>query len=112
MHEWIIAEGIAEIIKKKNLKNVKIHIGELQGIDKEILEFSLKRMVNCRFEIVIDKALLKCNICGKEWEPRVTGRKDEVIHFLPEAIFSIESCPNCGSKDFEIIGGRNIWIEC
>jgi hydrogenase nickel incorporation protein HypA/HybF len=35
----------------------------------------------------------------------------EAIHFLPEAVHAYISCPNCGSFDFEIVGGRGVYIR-
>ena len=111
MHEWLIAEGIAKIIKERNLGKVRIRLGRLQGIDKEILISAIKQLTQAEIEVVEEEAELRCLSCGERWKPRLTGKEDEGIHFLPEVIFSIEKCPKCGSRDFEIVRGRGIWIE-
>lgn len=112
MHEWLIAEGIANIIRERNLRKVRIHLGKLQGIDKEILVFVIKQLARVEIEVVEEEIELRCLSCGEKWKPGLTGKEDEGIHFLPEVIFSIERCPKCKSSDFEIVSGRGIWIEC
>ena len=51
MHEWALAEGIIRTVidyaKKHNavsVKSIKIVLGELQDIEKEIVEFALNEL--------------------------------------------------------------------
>jgi len=129
MHEWALAESIISyIIEKANEMNIKkileveIKIGELRQIDIEILSFALKNLSEntplekTTFNISIEEAILKCRVCGYEWSYKEAKRKIkekdiEAIHFIPEIIHSFINCPKCNSMDFEIIKGKDVWIE-
>lgn len=129
MHEWALAESIISyIIEKANEMNIKkileveIKIGELRQIDIEILSFALKNLSEntllekTTFNISIEEAMLKCRVCGYEWSYKEAKRKIkekdiEAIHFIPEIIHSFINCPKCNSMDFEIIKGKDVWIE-
>ena len=129
MHEWALAEGIiATVINyaKKNgmpeVKKVVVVLGELQDIEQEIVEFALNEMKkdtianNAEFVFEEEKARFRCRNCGYEWD--LKNSKDilnedirENIHFVPEVVHSFLSCPKCGSRDFEVISGRGIYIK-
>jgi len=126
MHEWALAEAViaaaSQIAEKEQLKRVtevKIKIGEMQQIERDIFDFALSqlrpaKLRKARFEVETEKAELKCRVCGHEWpfsENRLDTNSAEAIHFVPEVAHAYIKCPKCGSPDFEIIRGRGIWLE-
>jgi len=126
MHEWALAEAVMaaayEIAEKEGFKEVKevaILIGELQQIDIEIFEFALtqlkhEKFKNTKFKITTTRAELQCKVCGYKWvftKGKLDENIAEAIHFLPEAAHAYIKCPKCGSRDFEIIKGRGVWLK-
>ena len=126
MHEWALAEAIiaaaSEIAEKERLKEVrevKIKVGELQQIELDILEFALSQLKpakfkNTNFSITIEKAQLRCRACDYKWffsKEELDKNTSEAIHFVPEVAHAYIKCPKCGSPDFEILKGRGVWLE-
>jgi hydrogenase nickel incorporation protein HypA/HybF len=125
MHEWALAEAVlvaaSETAEKGGLKRVsevRLKVGELQGIDMEILGFALQqlrkdRFKNAEFSIETVKARLKCRACGHTWvfdKANVDEGMAEAIHFVPEVAHAYVKCPKCGSPDFEVAEGRGVWL--
>jgi len=124
MHEWALAEAIVDYIVKvsggsKRFRRITIRLGELQSIDEEILRFSINEILKAdgmhvnelRFEK--EPAIFKCRNCGYEWGLRdmnMEGEVRELIHFVPEAVHTYFKCPRCGSRDFEIVSGRGVYV--
>ncbi len=126
MHEWALAEAIlttaSQIAQKEQLKEVTevtIRVGELQDVEKEILEFALGEIKsdlfkNSKFCILKAKTELRCRVCGTSWEFKkdtLDHATAEAIHFVPEAAHTFIKCPKCGSPDFEIASGRGVWLD-
>jgi hydrogenase nickel incorporation protein HypA/HybF len=126
MHEWALAEAVitaaAQIAEKENLKEINqvtIKIGELQQIERNILQFALSQLKpanfkNTKFRITKAKTTLKCRNCGNTWlfkKQKLDQTTAEAIHFVPEVAHTYIKCPKCGSPDFEIAEGRGIWLE-
>ncbi|NWF86691.1 hydrogenase nickel incorporation protein HypA [Candidatus Bathyarchaeota archaeon] len=126
MHEWALAEAVitaaSEIAEKEGLKEVtvlKIKVGELQQIELDILEFALSQLKpdkfkNTKINIKIDKAELRCRVCGHQWifsKEELDKNSAEAIHFIPEIAHTYIKCPKCGSPDFEVLRGRGVWLE-
>lgn len=126
MHEWALAEAVistaSEIVEKegiKQIREVRIKIGELQQIELDILEFALSQLKtskfkNAKFDIETVRAELKCRVCGHRWvfdKEKLDESTAEAIHFVPEIAHTYVKCPKCGSPDFEILQGRGIWLE-
>jgi hydrogenase nickel incorporation protein HypA/HybF len=126
MHEWALAEAViaaaSEVAEKENLKEVKevrIKVGELQQIELDILEFALSQLKsakfkNTNFSIETVKAELRCRVCGYKWffsKEELDKNTSEAIHFVPEVAHVYIKCPKCGSPDFEILHGRGVWLE-
>ena len=126
MHEWALAESVIkaaiEIAAKEKLAEVtEVHvkIGELQQVERPILQFALKQLKpanfkNARFRITTAKTQLKCRNCGNIWlfqKQKLDPTTREAIHFVPEVAHTYVKCPRCGSPDFEITQGRGIWLE-
>ena len=126
MHEWALAEAviaaaqqIAEKEKLKEVKEVTVKIGELQQVERDILQFALSQLKpasfkNAKFRIVKAKTELKCRVCGSKWlfrKQKLDESTAEAIHFVPEVAHTYIRCPKCGSPDFEISEGRGVWLE-
>jgi len=126
MHEWALAEAIissvSQIAEKEGLKEVrevKIKVGELQQVELDILEFALSelkmdKLKEAKFSIETVKAELKCRVCGHKWffsRNKLDEESAEAIHFVPETAHAYIKCPRCGSPDFEILQGRGVWLE-
>jgi len=125
MHEWALAESVifstVKFAKEKGMevKEVVIHLGELQQIDKEVFELALKEIMKSAgleitFKFKKEKAAFKCKRCGKEWgfgEENLDEREKEAVHFIPETVHTFIKCPECGSADFIIKRGRGVWIS-
>jgi len=105
-------EGLEEVTE------VSIRIGELQQIDRGILEFALDQLRtpalgNAKFVIEAIPAKLRCRVCGEEWTFSPNELDEEVseaIHFVPEMAHVYLKCPRCGSPDFEVAEGRGVWL--
>jgi hydrogenase nickel incorporation protein HypA/HybF len=126
MHEWALAEAViaaaSQIAEKeglKEVKEVKIKVGELQQIELNILKFALSQLKpskfkHTKFNIEAAKAELKCRVCGHKWifkKEKLDESTAEAIHFVPEIAHAYIKCPKCGSPDFEILEGRGVWLE-
>lgn len=127
MHEWALAEGVistalevAEENNAKSITKIKIKLGDLQQIDREIFENALDEISkdsaaeDSEIEIEMEGATLKCRVCGEEWDfdsEDLTETESESIHFVPDLAHTYIRCPSCNSPDFEIKKGRGVWID-
>ena len=131
MHEWALAESIILTVVdkavnegKRVIEEIDIVIGELQAIDLEIFKYALNELKNMvkeekgieirDYRITIEEAKFRCNRCGYVWrlkEAKLDEEAKESIHFIPEAVHAYMQCPRCGSRDFEIISGRGVYIR-
>lgn len=128
MHEWSLAEAVlkssVEEAQKRDLKRlteVKVVLGELQGIEEEIVKFGLDNLKkgtiaeDADFIFIKEHASFQCRNCQNIWELREVDLNDysiqESIHFVPEVVHSFIRCPKCGSPDFEVVRGRGIYIK-
>ncbi len=139
MHEWSLASGVVltlrKIVEEKNakgVKEVKIVVGELSQIDKDILRDAVATLaeeeLGYKVSVVIEeeKAKLKCNTCGYEFgfneafeqlkrifcpDLKPGEECENPVHYVPELVSTYIRCPKCGSPDIEIIAGRGVWIK-
>jgi hydrogenase nickel incorporation protein HypA/HybF len=126
MHEWALAEAVikaaSEIAEKEKLSEVtevNVKIGELQQVERKILQFALQQLKpakfeNAKFHVTRARTTLKCRNCGKTWrfqKQKLDRATKEAIHFVPEVAHTYVKCPRCGSPDFEITAGRGIWLQ-
>lgn len=108
MHELSIAFNIAEcasdIAARHNaasIKNIRVEIGSLAGIDSEALQFAwpevLQRFGLNNTTLIIEEvsASAECRQCGHT--------------FLCASVF--ELCPKCHSFDLRIKGGKELRIK-
>lgn len=131
MHEWALAEAVivaarqeAEKQKIKQITKVQVKIGEMQQIDLDIFRFALENIQKIYddlsldtnvIDLEIESSILKCKVCGKEWNlqdlTHLKEEENEAIHFIPETAHVFMRCPECGTPDFEIVKGRGVWIQ-
>ena len=129
MHEWALADSVitsaVDYSKKEKLNKisqVNVVFGELQNIDKEIFLFAVKELLksakeiisSSKFKILSESAKFKCKVCGTDFnldDVKKTEAEAEYIHFIPEMAHTYLNCPKCKSPDFEIIGGRGVYIK-
>jgi hydrogenase nickel incorporation protein HypA/HybF len=127
MHEWALADAVIESTASalagrdpSCLRAVRVLIGELQAIDREIFDFALKTLLAERpfrqaaYGLETEPAGFRCEKCTREWtlaETRdLTDETREAIHFLPEAAHAFVRCPACASPDYRIVRGRGVSI--
>jgi len=130
MHEWALAEAVIQtaidVAKREGFKKVtliKISLGELQGIEREIFDSAISGLlkmqgnvfVNTKVEVNIVRTKFRCRACEHEWTFKdISETLDEgvreSIHFIPEVAHSFMRCPKCGSPDFEVLEGRGISV--
>jgi len=128
MQEWALADAVIstalEASQDKNVKQItalRIKTGELQQIDLEIFKFALNELIKnqdilkkTKIKIRTEKAILRCNVCGYEWDFKkdgLTSEESESIHFVPEIVHTYMRCPKCSSPDFEVIKGRGVSLD-
>jgi len=126
LHEWALVEAVisaaSEVAEKEGLKQVSeviIKVGELQGIELDILDFAFSqlksgKLKNTKLRMEPVKPKLKCRICEHEWilnREKLDESTAEAIHFIPEVAHTYIKCPKCGSPDFEILEGRGVWLQ-
>ncbi len=129
MHEWAIANGIvrtaidfAEKHDGRKVVKIKIVLGELQQVKQSVLEYLINEIrkgtvaEDAELEFVVEEAVFRCRKCGCEWKfgdvkDSLNDRMKEDVHFIPEIVHAFVECPNCGSRDFEIVKGRGVYIE-
>ena len=131
MHEWALAEAVISTVLKVaekerfgEITKIKIKMGELQQIDRDIFEFALKEISQpqrpivrkAKIELETERAILKCRVCGQKWPfseamKGLSEEQCESIHFVPEIAHVYIGCPKCKSPDFEIVKGRRVWID-
>ncbi len=120
MHEWALAESVVKTVELKDElkdKRVKILLGKLQSIDREVFNFALTEIMkqrNFKFDYIVEDVdvLFECRSCQAKFSLSDTGLDDEKekenIHFVPEMIKVFVKCPKCGSIDFDIVEGRGV----
>lgn len=131
MHEWALAEAVIEAIiaqarekNKRSFNYIKVVLGRLQQIDRDIFIYALNELLRLTkqevgidvMDIVIENedVVAKCNRCDYRWKIDLDTLEEpvkEYIHFIPEVVHTYTSCPRCGSRDYEIIAGRGISID-
>lgn len=129
MHEWALAEGVistalrvAEENKAEEITKIKIKIGSLQQIERDVFEFALEEISKdtiaeeSKKKIDTEDAVLICRKCGEKWDfeenkKNLTEEESESIHFVPDLAHTYIRCPNCNSPDFKIEKGRGVWID-
>jgi len=105
MHELSIAENIVEVVKenlaeRRQLRSVKVRIGELANVIPDSLEFCFSAITkgtpfeNARLEIENVGIVVHCDNCGAD---------SEVEAF-------VFRCGNCGSTDVDVVSGNDLRV--
>ncbi|MGN6713802.1 hydrogenase maturation nickel metallochaperone HypA/HybF [Anaerocolumna jejuensis] len=108
MHELGVLNSmvhtIERIVKEQNVTEVRklvIEVGELAGIVPRYLEQSWPAasyktfMEKTELELIVIPGIVKCKSCGRVFN----------------AVYSDLQCPDCGSKDMEILEGDDMIIK-
>ncbi|MGQ9800401.1 MAG: hydrogenase maturation nickel metallochaperone HypA [Candidatus Saccharicenans sp.] len=113
MHEMSIVADLFTIIEEQAKKagatkvtGVRVLIGELSGVVPELFRSAFNSYKKgtiadkARLELKITRIKFKCHNCGK----KITAKniKDESFAYV---------CPSCGSKEMELISGRDLYLE-
>ena len=127
MHEWALAEAVVQTAvgalgdrDPSCLRSIRLAIGELQAIERDIFDYALTVLLGERslgsVGITVDPepATLSCETCGHLWHLSETSGLAadirEAIHYLPEAVHAFLRCPNCGGPDFRVVDGRGVRV--
>jgi len=130
MHEFALAEAVmttalqaADRERLDRILAIRVRIGELQRIKKDVFEFALKEMVPAteprlfatEITLEIEPARFRCRACDRSFLLADAGEQSEdeaeAIHFVPELAHAYLRCPGCSSADFEVLGGRGVSID-
>lgn len=108
MHELGVLNSmvhtIERIVKEQNISDVHklvIEVGELSGIVPRYLEKSWPAasyktfMEKTQLELIVIPGIVKCRCCGRVYN----------------AVYNDLNCPDCGSKDMEILEGDDMIIK-
>lgn len=132
MHEWSLATGVLQTITDEcsklsitKVERVDLNVGEMAQIEIPLLRQALKSMKKgtvmeeSTFRISKERTSFACRNCGRKWSFSLTRKKltplqkggDNAVHYIPSTIGAFESCPDCGSPDFDIISGFGLSIK-
>ena len=127
MHEYTIAVGIIEALKKYTaqsglkVRSFKIVVGELSMLNIDAIRMSLDMLMpntdlnDAHYYIEREEARVGCGTCGavmafNEAVKELGEDVLETIHFLPEMLASFTSCRGCGSSDLRVLSGRGVKV--
>jgi hydrogenase nickel incorporation protein HypA/HybF len=128
MHEWALAEAVIATVRRHSdehgeavVRSVTVAFGELQKVDREVFRTGLQMLLKGEdldetvFCYEQEAASFHCNACERRWgfeDLEDMGEDErEAIHFMPEAAHVYMRCPNCGSPDFRVVGGRGVTVK-
>ena len=130
MHEFALAEAVmttalqaADRERLDRILAIRVRIGELQRIKKDVFAFALKEMLPAaeprlaatEMTLEIEPARFRCRACDRAFTLAEAGEQGadeaEAIHFVPELAHAFLRCPGCRSADFEVTGGRGVSID-
>ncbi|MGQ9788468.1 MAG: hydrogenase nickel incorporation protein HypA [Candidatus Hadarchaeaceae archaeon] len=104
----------------KAISEAKVKLGRLQNIDAEIFNHALRELAKgtllekTEIKLEMEESRFRCRACGHVWNlalSDVRSDESEAIHFIPDLAHAFIRCPRCRSPDFEITGGRGVWVE-
>ena len=139
MHEWSLADAVVRSLLGfmaseglTSIREVEVTWGEILELDTEIFEeafYELSRgtpLEGAKLVLRKEKAYFKCNSCGAEWDFKTAdemlsrefeimeepaGVRESPLHFLPDLARTLLRCPKCGSRDFDLIGGKDLRVS-
>jgi len=105
----------------KKIIEAKIKLGKLQQVDADIITQALGELSRgtllekTKIMLEAEETRFRCLACGHVWnlESSVGSSEEEseAMHFVPDLAHAFIRCPRCRSPDFEITGGRGVWVE-
>jgi len=113
MHELSLVADLFTIIEQqanqagaRKVTKVVVSVGELSGVVPELFRSAFQSYKKgtiadkARLQLKMVKIKFKCRSCGQE----ITARNimDESFSYV---------CPACGSKEMELIAGRDLYLE-
>ena len=139
MHEWSLAGAVVNSLLSfareegvSSFREVELTFGEVMELNREIFRTAFKELSRgtplegARLVIRLEPAIFRCNACGHTWnfeeahrmlshelgileEP--SGDRESPLHFLPDLARALLKCPSCGSRDFELVSGKDLRIS-
>ncbi len=111
-----IADAVTEKLKGEKIKEIKlsIAIGALHFVDSEHAEFLLQQLLRRQFG---DKLKTKISVCQIKPEIQCAcgfqgaAGKFNATHEMAHAELIEIRCPKCGSKEAEIVKGKECLIK-
>jgi hydrogenase nickel incorporation protein HypA/HybF len=117
VHELSIARAIVDTASRhagdRRVRTVRLRVGALRQIVPDAVPFyfgiASKDTVcdGAGIELEAVQARLRCQACGKEWDPAPAPAED-VDDLVPTPRFR---CPSCGSGGGEVIAGDELEVE-
>ena len=108
IHELSVCDGIFEVLEAqatarhfKNVKTVRLELGELAGIEPDTLRFCFDVVREgsladeAQLEIIEVPGEVRCSSCGNSIS----------------AYHGFAACPKCGSRQLSITGGKHLRIK-
>ncbi len=139
MHEWSLADAVVhsllDFISSKGLKSlemIEITFGEILELNIDIFREAFQDiskgtpLEGAKLILREEKALFRCNSCGAEWDfetadkilvrefgvmEEPVGIKESPLHFLPDLAKTLLRCPRCGSRDFDLVSGKDLRVS-
>lgn len=109
MHETMLArrlfneaQEMAFRLGVDRISRLKVRLGVASGIDKDVLRYDFIEHIfpetiaeDAELEVILEPLIAKCVKCKKEITQIGAGG----------------GCPDCGSKELDIISGMNVAVE-
>ena len=103
MHEQTIAQNIINTAKAEgNVKKITVECGDLGHLPANEMREVLEKMTNWEIEIIKKPALVKCEDCKFEGEPKITQQLHD---------HNVFECSKCGKMFPEILEGKDIILK-
>ncbi|MBS7643129.1 hydrogenase maturation nickel metallochaperone HypA [Candidatus Bathyarchaeota archaeon] len=122
MHEFVAAEEILNValrIAKENgatkILEINVEAGELTFLNQENLSLAFETLSQgtiaekAKLKVKVKPCRINCHECGYEGDAHYAGpeRHDD----LEVTKLMLLTCPKCGGKDTEVVGGTEYFIR-
>lgn len=127
LHETSIAVSVLDqlesLLRQKGAQRVLkivLTVGELRMVDEVSLTFALQTLSKHTpvegMEVNMERedAGFRCASCGSEWglhKEEVDDDQRVAMHLYPDQFHGFFQCPECGSKEFEVMRGRDLRLK-
>ncbi len=117
MHEMSLAQALVDLAVKhaggQPIQTLRLRVGALSGVVTDSLDFGFELVskgtvaegAKLVFETV--PVPLRCRACGAA---TTTERYGDLASYEAVALALEEGCPVCGSKELDIVGGRDFQL--